>query len=67
MTHLSADKLREIESRTYGNCVLCAANQPTRQQRRAIVEHWEQLYGAEAGEKFRQDVAAAFYQKREAA
>ena len=62
-----AAKLAELESRIYSNCVQCAAHQPTREQRRAMVEQWERAWGAEMGERFRQDVAAAFYQRRQAA
>jgi hypothetical protein len=64
---VSASKMAELNSRIYSNVVQCAANQRTREQRRAMVEQYEKAWGTVAGEKFRQDVAQAFYQRRQAA
>ena len=62
-----AAKVAAWASAAYSTAVAMTAGQPTREQRRRLVEQYESCHSAEDGARFRRDVEAAFYQARRAA
>ena len=55
---LSAEKLRDIESRTYPNAVAILAALPTNEARRRVLDGYEAARGGDAADKLRRDVWA---------
>jgi hypothetical protein len=59
-----AHKIAAWEAAAYQSAVVMTANQPTREQRRRLVDQYESCHSAEQAERFRRDVEAAFYAQR---
>jgi hypothetical protein len=58
MTHLSAEKIAELESRTYPNAVAILAALPTNEARRRVLAGYGAARGEVAADKLRRDVWA---------
>jgi len=58
MTRLSAEKIAELESRTYPNAVAILAALPSNEARRRVLDGYEAARGGDAADRLRRDVWA---------